>query len=167
MGEKNLHTSPNSENKETENKDGLPFDVEGFTPTQIKAIVELSQVPTKFKTQTELCNSLGIDRKTLWNWQQKPEFKGALTAMARFMLKNTGYIAYTGLLKSCAKGNPQALKLYFQYAENWSEKTILEHEGKGIALPTTVNVNLGDPEAIKEATGVDLLEKTEKSVKKS
>lgn len=161
MEDKVVQSDTKPDKQKTDELDNLPFDIGDLTPQQVKAVVLLSEVPSRFKNQTELATECGTTRNTLYLWQKKPEFKEALEKMSKWHFMHVGHLVRTGHLKSCIKGNPQAIKLYYQYVENWSEKTILEHEGTGVALPTTVNVNLGDPKAIEEATGVDLTKKPE------
>lgn len=117
---------------EQENLDAkaFPFDTTPFSAIQLKAIVALAEFPPTFKSYQDLADQLEIHRTTLFEWRNRDDFKKALSKMADWFFLNTGHLVRQGHLAACQKGNPQAIKLYYQKAENWVERTKVEHQGE-------------------------------------
>lgn len=100
------------------------------------ALIEYMSNPDNiFPKHSEFAGILGIDESTLYRHftpseLQEIDSEALLYRRARYT-KHSADID-RALVKECKNGNPQAIKLFFQRFENWSEKTKLEHEITGI-----------------------------------
>lgn len=66
---------------------------------------------------------------TVYGWTKSPDIMKDITTRFDKLYRNYETPIVQAVIESAKQGNPQAQKLYFQYVQRWSEKTLVEHSG--------------------------------------
>lgn len=83
------------------------------------------------KTQKELALLINVEQGTLSDWKKRPEYYDLVRdEMRRWGKGKTQNIIGALYRKAVQEGNAQEAKLWFQFIEDWKEKT--EQESKNI-----------------------------------
>lgn len=92
-----------------------------------KRFVEWTAVPPSFRAEDERLKSqlalkLGISESTLFSWQNQPQFWTDVVEAAKRKLPHKSQEVTNALIEKALSGDVQAIKLFFQKVEGWSEK---------------------------------------------
>jgi len=100
-----------------------------LTSNQRNILMALAEnmVSEDIKTDGEIAVELGLNRRTIYEARQKPEFSVALTALCRDLVRGTADIALQNLMR-LAQNDTKATEIWLRIAE--------------IYQPTQRNVNL-------------------------
>lgn len=101
-------------------------------------VLDLMEIPT----QKAFAEKFDIEESTLSGWNKKVKDRDPLAEVKKWsqgLVKNMMLSLYTNAMK---KGDAFLYKLFFQVANEWSEKSVVEHD---IAMITEFNVSLADP----------------------
>lgn len=101
-------------------------------------MLDLMEIPT----QKAFAEKFDVEESTLSGWNKKVKDRDPLAEVKKWsqgLVKNMMLSLYTNAMK---KGDAFLYKLFFQVANEWSEKSVVEHD---IAMITEFNVSLADP----------------------
>jgi hypothetical protein len=105
------------------------------TRHRLKLIEHMSDPANDWPQHTDFPKILDISESALYQHFTAAEL--AEIDHEAITLRRSRYSAYSGhidsaLVKQCKKGDTQAIKLFFQRFENWSEKVGLDHSVQSV-----------------------------------
>ncbi len=65
-------------------------------------------------TITELCEQMGVPRRTYYNWLDNPVFQEYMSGLIDKYADSELITVWKALIEQCAQGNVKAMKLYFE-----------------------------------------------------
>ena len=80
------------------------------------------------RTQRELAQKLGVEPATLSDWKRSPELWQEVRHRVDERVKEHHADVLSALVKEAKQGDVQAMKLYLQYVQGWTEKQRHETE---------------------------------------
>lgn len=98
------------------------------------------------ETQAEFASEQNVDESTLSRWKHDPNFKEDLFRACQRWAGDKTPNVNMGLYAKACKGDPAAVKLWYQIFEGFSEKTKVEHEGE---VTQTLNINIREEKHIE------------------
>ena len=87
-----------------------------------RKLAEMLANPAFAGTITELCNKCDVTRATFYRWMDKPEFKEYLDSLISRFADSELSTVWKALVRRCAIGDVQAMKLYFELRKDLSNK---------------------------------------------
>ncbi len=84
-----------------------------LTPKQ-RRMAEALVNPDFNGTITELCEQLGVPRRTYYNWLDNPAFREYMSSLIEKYADSELATVWKSLIDQCARGNVKAMKLYFE-----------------------------------------------------
>ncbi|MES0334748.1 MAG: phBC6A51 family helix-turn-helix protein [Candidatus Magnetobacterium sp. LHC-1] len=99
------------------------------------------------KTIEEKCNSIGICKKTLYNWMKIPEFVQLKNERLQLFMDLDESEVYKSMRTQIKRGNTTAIRTYYELAGKLNQKIGMELTGKdGNPIGMEVKYNFGMPE---------------------
>jgi transcriptional regulator with XRE-family HTH domain len=77
-------------------------------------------------TFEKIAEQIGVDRTTIWNWFQKPDFLEWINEKATYMQKTALIPIIKSLIRKAEVGDVQAIKLYLEKIGEFSERLKVE-----------------------------------------
>lgn len=84
-----------------------------LTPKQ-RRMAEALVNPDFDGTITELCEQMGVPRRTYYNWLDNPAFREYMSSLIEKYADSELAMVWKSLLNQCSRGNIKAIKLYFE-----------------------------------------------------
>lgn len=78
---------------------------------------------TAASSLTEYAEQNRVDRKTLWAWRQRPDFKARVKELRFKWADDMTSAVLDGWKLACMKGNPLAIELWLKYFHDYIPKT--------------------------------------------
>lgn len=118
-------------------------------------LVHWSATPSPLRkpaTLADLAKELSLHATTLVRWERIPEFYGDVRSRIKETLRNDmPDIMYTLRNKIFKEGNSKEIKLFLQWADDFVEKTEIEHKGLPEATPEVQQLAKQFEDKLKEA----------------
>lgn len=92
----------------------------GLTPKQMKAIEIMVRVAPAGATKEEIATTIGVSRKTLWEWEQKPEFRSALEDAYALLWRDAAKEAMKVMVKLAVKDQDRQAAAYILDSAGYS-----------------------------------------------
>lgn len=81
---------------------------------------------TGVRYESEYAEKNGVDRKTLYNWRQLPDFKAKVVRLRQDWGDDMTAAVFDGWKLACMKGNPHAIELWLGYFHGYYKKQVIE-----------------------------------------
>lgn len=98
-----------------------------LTPKQ-RRMAEALINPEFDGTITELCEQMGVPRRTYYNWLDNPAFQEYMSSLIDKYADSELANVWKSLIEQCNRGNIKAIKLYFERRDMAKKSTL----GSGI-----------------------------------
>ena len=99
-----------------------------------KYLAELLANPEDRRTQTAKFEEANVPSKTFYRWKKDKRFIDYVNSLIPAFTDTQIPVAWRALCNQAAKGNIQAVKLFFEMKNMYSEKKEIKHDGQLLVI---------------------------------